>query len=57
MEFQNWMEERVRNMVDKDANVILSGLKRLMHHKYSDVILLVSVIAAFGALLAVSAIG
>ncbi len=51
------MEERVRNMVDKDANVILSGLKRLMHHKYSDVILLVSVIAAFGALLAVSAIG
>jgi len=44
-------------MDDKDANVILSGLKRLMHHKYGDVILLFSVIAAFGMLLAVSALG
>ncbi len=47
-------------MVEKDVNdvnVILAGLKRLTQHKYGDLILLFSVIAAFGALLAVSAIG
>ncbi|MBN1235127.1 MAG: hypothetical protein JW999_03650 [Methanotrichaceae archaeon] len=41
----------------EDINCILSGLKGLMHNKYSDIILLFSVTVAFGMLLAVSATG
>ena len=41
----------------EDTNCIRSGLKELMHNKYGDIILLCSVIVAFGMLLAVSAIG
>jgi len=42
---------------DEDANKILSGLKGLMHNKYSDIILLCSMTAAFCMLLAFSATG
>jgi hypothetical protein len=41
----------------EDTDCIISGLKELMHNKYSDIILLCSVTVAFGMLLAVSAIG
>lgn len=41
----------------EDTNCILSGLKDLMHNKYSDIILLCSVTVAFGMLLAASATG
>jgi hypothetical protein len=44
-------------MYNQETNVIILGLKKLMHHKYGDIILLFSVIAAFGMLLAVSALG
>ena len=44
-------------LADEDANNILSGLKGLMHNKYSDIILLCSVTAAFCMLLAFSATG
>jgi endonuclease V-like protein UPF0215 family len=42
---------------NEDTNGILSSLKRLMHNKYGDIILLCSVTVAFGMLLAVSAAG
>jgi len=42
---------------EKDDSLILGCLKRLAHHKYCDLILLCSVAAAFGMLLAVSTIG
>ncbi|MFZ2470486.1 MAG: hypothetical protein WAW52_00955 [Methanothrix sp.] len=42
---------------NEDTNCILSGLKKLMHNKYGDIILLCSVTVAFGMLLAVSASG
>ena len=40
-----------------ESNCIISSLKELMHSKYSDIILLCSVVVAFGMLLAVSASG
>jgi len=42
---------------DKDKISILSRLKRLMNHKYGDIIILVTMTAAFGMLLAISANG
>jgi len=42
---------------NEDTNGILFSLKELMHNKYGDIILLCSVTAAFGVLLAVSAAG
>jgi hypothetical protein len=42
---------------DGDANNILSGVRRLLHNKYSDIILLCSVIVAFCMLLFFSAMG
>ncbi len=42
---------------NQEINVIFSGLKKLMHHKYGDIILLFSLVAAFGMLLAASALG
>ncbi|VVB69706.1 Uncharacterised protein [uncultured archaeon] len=45
------------DMDNQEIDVIFSGLKKLMHHKYGDIILLFSLIAAFGMLLAVSALG
>jgi len=44
-------------MVNRDINVFYLSLMKLMHHKYGDIILLFSVIAAFGMLLAVSTFG
>jgi hypothetical protein len=43
-------------MEDANMNSIIFGLKGLMHHKYADAILLCTVTAAFGMLLAVSAL-
>ena len=44
-------------MKEKDSCSILGSLKRLAQHKYCDLILLCSVAAVFGMLLAVSTIG
>ena len=41
----------------EDDSCVLSCLNKLMHNKYGDIILLCSVIVAFGMLLAVSASG
>ena len=41
---------------EKGTDIVLSGLSRLMTYKYVDVVLLASVAAAFGMLLAVSAL-
>ncbi len=41
---------------DKGIDMVLSGLRRLMTYKYVDVVLLATVAAAFGMLLAVSAL-
>lgn len=41
---------------DEGTDIILTGLRRLMTYKYVDIILLASVAAAFGMLLAVSAL-
>jgi len=49
------VSEQIREEGDEYANSILSDLKGLMHNKYSDIILLCSVIVAFGILLAASA--
>ncbi|VVB72011.1 Uncharacterised protein [uncultured archaeon] len=43
-------------MEDTKISSIIISLKRLMHHKYADAILLCTVTAAFGMLLAVSAL-
>ncbi len=42
---------------NKDEDVVLSGLSRLMTYKYVDVVLLASVAAAFGMLLVASSLG
>jgi len=46
-----WGNER------ENTGCIWSGLKALMQNKYGDLILLCSVIAAFGLLIVVSAMG
>lgn len=51
------MEMESEEMKENDCNQILVSLKRLSHHKYCDLILLCSVAAAFGMLLAVSTYG
>lgn len=51
------MEMESEEMREKDDNPILGSLKRLSHNKYCDLILLCSVAAAFGMLLAVSTFG
>jgi hypothetical protein len=51
------MELACEDMKENDCNPILVSLKRLSHHKYCDLILLCSVAAAFGMLLAVSTYG
>jgi hypothetical protein len=40
-----------------NASELISGLRKLMKHKYSDLFLLCSVAVAFGTLLVVSALG
>lgn len=50
-------EDMSEGINEKDDSLILGCLKRLAHHKYCDLILLCSVAAAFGMLLAVSTIG
>lgn len=55
--FKTGKGREAMDMYNQEINVIFSGLKRLMHHKYGDIILLFSLIAAFGMLLAVSALG
>jgi len=41
---------------EAEGNPIAAQIKKLIHHRYGDVILLFAVIAAFGVLLAFSAI-
>jgi hypothetical protein len=53
---KDWKMES-EEMKEKDSNPILGSWKRLAHNKYCDLILLCSVAAAFGMLLAVSTFG
>jgi hypothetical protein len=39
---------------DLYTNIISSGLKKLIHHKYGDIVILLTLTAAFGMLLAAS---
>ena len=55
MQRASGVSEQSREKRDEYTNGILSDLKGLMHNKYSDIILLCSVIVAFGILLAASA--
>jgi hypothetical protein len=52
-----WKEQGIEDLYDKNKINILSGLKRLLNHKYGDIIILALVTAAFGMLLAASANG
>jgi hypothetical protein len=49
--------EDFEDLYDEDKINILSRLKGLMNHKYGDIIILVTMTAAFGMLLAISANG
>jgi hypothetical protein len=52
-----WKEQGIEDLYDKNKINILSELKRLLDHKYGDIIILTLVTAAFGVLLAASANG
>jgi hypothetical protein len=51
------MKEESEEMDEKESSIISYGLRKLMHNKYGDLILLFTVTAAFGMLLALSTFG
>lgn len=51
-----WDQEKEDEDTRKEASVILTGIRRMTENKYSDLLLLGSVAAGFGALLIVSSL-
>jgi len=51
------MKEESEEMDEKESSIVLYSLGKLMHNKYCDLILLFTVSAAFGMLLALSTFG